>query len=319
MSLTIRSFTSDDYVAMARVRNAVWPDNPLLPETLKANDLRLKPGLVMRRLVAEQGGEILGHGLFFHMEWMHHPQKFMVNLGVHPEHQGQGIGRALYQRLMEELAPFEPIKLVASTREDRPQGLAFATRRGFQEEFRVWESRLDLGRFEPERWENAVQRVLEQGYQIQSFAELAGDPERERKMYELDMEGSRDVPLPPGEHFTFPSPERYWENVRQNPDFRPELWFLAVKDGEYAGVSMLFHRPADNDLNTGFTTVKPAHRHRGLALALKVAALSQAKRLGKSAVRTENAQVNRPMLAINEALGFEKLPAWIDLAKVMTG
>lgn len=319
MSLVIRAFRPQDYPAIARVRNAVWPDNLVLPETLKANDQRLKPGLVLRRLVAERKGEVLGHGLFFHMEWMHHPQKFMANIVVHPQHQGQGIGSLLYQHLLDELKPLDPIKLVASTREDKPEALKFATKRGFQEEFRAWESRLDLSTFEPARWDSAVQRVLEQGYQIKSFADLAGDPGREQKMYELDLVGSRDVPLPPGEAFTFPTPERYWENVRQNPDFSPELWFLAVKDGEYAGVSMLFNRPADNDLNTGFTTVKPAHRHRGVALALKVTALTQAKRLGKTAVRTENAQVNRPMLSINEALGFEKLPAWIDLAKMMKG
>jgi GNAT superfamily N-acetyltransferase len=80
---------------------------------------------------------------------------------------------------------------------------------------------------------------------------------------------------------------------------------------------MLYRRPADNDLDTGFTTVKPAHRRRGVALALKATALAHAKSLGKTAVRTDNAQINRPMLSINEALGFEKMPAWIDLVKVL--
>jgi mycothiol synthase len=68
-----------------------------------------------------------------------------------------------------------------------------------------------------------------------------------------------------------------------------------------------------------FTTVKRAHRHKGLALALKVAALSHAKKLGRSVVRTENAQSNRSMLAINEALGFEKVPAWVDFGKNTAG
>jgi GNAT superfamily N-acetyltransferase len=251
------------------------------------------------------------------MEWMHHPQKFMVGVWVHPEQQNQGIGMALYKHLIEELRPHDPIKLLAFTREDKSEALRFAQKHGFQEEFRTWESRLDLGSFEPRRWAEDVEKVLAQGYQIKSFAQLADDPGRERKMYELDLEGSHDVPLPPGETFTFPTQERYWENVRQNPDFHPELWFLAVKEGEYAGVSMLFNRPADNDLNTGFTTVKRAHRRKGVALALKVTALAHAKSLGKTAVRTENAQVNRPMLSINEALGFEKLPAWIEFARVL--
>ncbi len=317
MSLIIRPFTPADYPELARVHNTVWPDNPLLPETFEANDKRLKPGLVMRRLVAEQDGKMLGNAGFFQMEWMYHPQKFFVRLIVDPVQQRRGVGAALYETMMTELEPYDPIKLIASTRADKPGALRFAEKHGFHEEFRAWESKLEMAAFDPEHWTKDVEKVLAQGYQIKSFAELANDPERERKMYELDYEGSQDAPLPPGETLTLPTQERYWENVYSSPDFRPELWFLAVKDGEYAGVSMLYNRPADNDLNTGFTTVKRAHRHKGVALTLKITALTHAKNLGKTAVRTENAQVNRSMLGINEALGFEKLPAWIDLAKAI--
>ncbi len=317
MSFSIRPFTPADYRAMAEVRNRIWPDNPMLAETLEANDKRMKPGLILRRLMAEKNGEVVGWASFFHMEWLYHPQKFGVGVSVHPDQQNQGIGSALYERMLQELQSHDPIKLLASTRADKPEALRFAENRGFVEEFRAWESKLEMSKFDPAQWAKDVEKVLEQGYEIKTLAELMDNPDYERKMYELDHAGSFDVPLPPGERFSFPTQERYWENVRGNPDFRPELWFLAVKDGEYAGVSMLFERPADNDLNTGFTTVRREHRHKGVALALKVAALSHAKSLGKTAVRTENAQVNRSMLGINEALGFEKLPAWIDLAKVL--
>lgn len=315
MSLLIRPFTPADYPQLARVRNANWPDNLVRPESLEAADKRLKPGLLLRRWVAQQDGQVVGHALFFHMEWMYHPQKFWAGVTVDPTWHNQGIGTKLYQQLMDDLQPHHPIKLVSSTRADKVQALHFAEKHGFHEEFRAWESRLELARFEPQRWAEAVQKVLAQGYQIKTLAELLDDPEYPRKMYELDHAGSLDVPLPPGETFTFPTQERYWENTQANPDFDPTLWFLAVKDDTYAGVSMLFKRPADNDLNTGFTTVRREHRHKGVALALKVAALSHAKHLGKSLVRTENAQVNRAMLSINEALGFAKQPIWADYIK----
>lgn len=317
MTLVIRPFRPADYPAIAEIRNATWTDDPVLAETLQSNDSRIKPGLILRRLVAERHGQVLGNAVFYHMEWMHHPQKFGVGISVHPEHQGQGIGTALYDAVMAELQTYNPIKLLTSTRADKPEALRFAEKRGFHETFRAWESRLELSRFEPAHWAKDVQRVLDLGYQIKSLAELMDDPDYQRKMYELDHAGSYDIPLPPGEVFTFPTQERYWETVRSNPDFDPQLWFLVVKDSEYLGVSMLFKRPADNDLNAGFTTVRREHRHQGVALALKIAALSHAKQLGKTAVRTVNAQVNRSMLAINEALGFEKMPAWIDLAKII--
>lgn len=137
MSFSIRPFTPADYPEMARVRNLIWPDNPVLAETLKASDERRKPGLILRRLVAEKNGEVVGWASFFHMEWIYHPQKFGVGVSVHPTHQNQGIGTALYERMMQELQPHDPIKLLASTRADKPEALRFAEKRGFREEFRT--------------------------------------------------------------------------------------------------------------------------------------------------------------------------------------
>ena len=125
------------------------------------------------------------------------------------------------------------------------------------------------------------------------------------------------MPLAPGESFTYPTLERYWQNASDNPNFDPEAWFVAVKNGEYAGLTQLYRSAAPDLMHTGFTGVSRAHRGRGLALALKLTALEYAKSRGVREVVTSNAQSNRPMLSINEALGFVKEPAWIDFVKVL--
>jgi len=50
-------------------------------------------------------------------------------------------------------------------------------------------------------------------------------------------------------------------------------------------------------------------------MALKLRAVAYAKERGFREIRTWNDSINRPMLAINEALGFAKQPAWITFGK----
>jgi hypothetical protein len=56
---------------------------------------------------------------------------------------------------------------------------------------------------------------------------------------------------------------------------------------------------------------------KGIAVALKLRTVAHAQRLGVDHIKTWNDQSNRPMLAINEAMGFEKQPAWISFEHLL--
>lgn len=318
--LTIRPFNGSDadYAAVAAVGNAVAPEYPDSVEEIKHNDAARPAHIVYRRFVAELDGVAVGVASFGQMLGMYHPQKFSVYAGVIPSEQGRGIGRALYATLLQQLAPLDPLSLRTNLREDGLRAMRFLRERGFVEDRRAWESRLDVTSFDPAPFAGQEERVLAQGLRLVTLSELiANDPEHRRKLYELDVEATHDEPMP--EPFTPPAQEDYDRYIFDNPDLRPDGFFVALDGERYAGLSSLFGNQAEpSTLSVGFTGVGRDYRRRGIALALKLRALNYAKRQGVRTIKTWNDSTNRAMLSINEALGFAKQPAWVNLVKKLS-
>lgn len=320
MPFSIRPFASDDrdYAARAAFVSAHFPEHPTTPAELRDEDARRPAKIQTAQFTAETPqGEIVGVGRFGQSLWDFDPNKFNITILVAPDKQNAGIGGALYDHVMENLALLVPQKLTGYVREDMPQSVAFALRRGFTEEMREWESKLSVPDFDFAPWKNASQKAAQNGVIIRSLAELAAVPDRDRTVWEAEMIMAADVPSP--DPFT-PMPfDEYEKLVLTDPHFLPDAFFVAIHEptGEYVGTSTLWKRASDNDLNTGLTAVKREWRRKGIALALKLRAIEFAKTYGAGSVRTENASTNEAMLSINVALGFVRQPAWISYGKFL--
>jgi mycothiol synthase len=311
MTMMIRGATTDDYTDIAAIISTIDPNFMTTAEDLvngdKRNPAHCKTGIV----VADVGGRVVGYARYSQRSGMYHPQKFWANLMVLPEHQGKGMGTALWTGLMAALTPLNPISIIANVREDRAVGRQFLEKRGFIEIMRTWENVLLLDTFDPTTVASAVAAVEQHGYRLASLSILADDPDMRQKLYTCFAEARLDVPRPePSTTISFEDFEReHFANKDFNPDF---LWVAIGESGEYVATSALWKSNTPTMMYIGLTGTCRAHRRQGLALALKLKAMELAKARGVEKIITWNDSRNLPMLALNEQLGFVRQPAWID-------
>lgn len=314
-TLTIRPFTADDYADITRLHNVNFPEFSAPADEFEFEDSRREKYCRCARWIAECDGRVVGFAHYDQMAHIYHPRKFQLALTVDPEYYGRGIGRRLYDLLLEEVQQFEPLTVDLWSRTDMTWRIAFLERRGFVEDMRMWTSSLDVTRLDPTPYADHIAAVEAQGIALRSWAELGeDDPVVRQRMYELALAVRFDVPIPPSDQRAEMSFEQWWKG-HDRPDRLAAGYFVAVVGDQYVGTSQLWRSPEDGEVRTGLTAVRREYRRRGIALALKVLALKFAKAEGYRHVVTENEINNRGMIAINDRLGFVKNPAWVHYLK----
>ena len=312
----VRDFAPSDYEAWVAASNRCYPDYPwTVTEMRHYDDAFDRTRFFKLRLVAEADGRLVGGVESGHRPSRFHADRYSFDMFVVPDARRRGHGTALYDAAVSALRARNALAATGGVKESMTDGVEFFTKRGWREVKRDWESRLEVKGFDFAKFASANTRVAEEGIRITTLAEeMARDPEAIRRAYELVDVLRVDVPATDA-----PTPETFEEwntsHGTKSPTFIAEAFFIAIdRDGRYVGMSNLERQLEDPSFVwQGLTGTLRADRGRGIAMALKLRTVTFAQQMGVDHIKTWNDQRNRPMLSINEAMGFEKQPAWIAI------
>ncbi len=270
----------------------------------------LSNGQMMRWLVLD-GGRAVARG---HV-WLSHDENTHVakfHLYVAPDERRHGLARQLLQPMVEAAQREDRRLMQTWTESIVPAGERFMQRLGAKAALENRESQLVLAEVDRallRRWIDGAQERA-QGFHLDLIEDTFPEADlaaighvfgamNDAPKGELDIEA---------ETWT-PARLRDWEAMMAARGRR--RWTLLAREtgsGTVVGLTELIMDPQrPESLYQGFTGVLPAYRQRGLGRWLKadmleriLGAWPQAER-----IRTGNAEANRAMLNINEALGFK--------------
>ena len=278
--IRLRSVDSDsDLEWWRQVRKAVVP-NERAPSVEELRRTETPDRLL---LLAELDDELAGSGLASRSE--------MAGLGslaprVLPEARRPGVGTALLEALAAHLAALGFSE--ANALVDDAGSLAFAERFGFREVDRQVEQVRTIGREEPPRTLDGVELVS-----------LAERPDLSEAVYtQVAVEALADIPVSPPLQVSLEDWERGWTSLSEGT-------FLALAGGEVVGCAGLMLDPDRPDrAEHSLTAVRRDRRGRGVAMALKQAAIAWAAENGIRELYTWTQRGNEPMQRLNERLGY---------------
>src|SRR5438874_5351580 len=255
------------------IYNAIWPHDAITMDEVRSFKASVRAYVdYLARLDGVAVGSAAG------AVFAQRPRRVFTLITVLPEQRRRGAGAALYEAISTWAAGQGLSELEAPIRDNDPESIAFAERRGFVEERRELGVVLHLDEIEP--------RAVEppEGVEIVTWAER---PELAPGMYEVAREAEPDIP---GSENDEVEPFEDWlAHDMQGSGDRPEATFVAIADGEvvgYAKFSLTRAQPttAHHDL----TAVKRVWRGRGVAGALKATQINWAIANGYREIHTRN-------------------------------
>ena len=298
----VRPFAERDYNAFARLAS-VGEGQPLQPDAARAIDARWDHARFYRsRVVAvDEEDAPLGFGEIRQEPSRYEPGRYFLRLAVDAAFRRTGLGAALWDALATELRE-RGAEIVCLWAADATACQAFITKRRFVEVGRAYLEVIAVATA-PLPTPKTEEAIAALGIRLTTLAQL-----REERCDEV-LEAAWDLHFAcrsdqPTLGYVTAQPYADWLafNV-DDPAAIPEAYFVAVSGDRLVGVSSV-RREGTDSLRIGLTGVLPGFRRQGIGRALKLRVHAWARANAMREIHTSTAAANRPMVALNDALGY---------------
>jgi GNAT superfamily N-acetyltransferase len=315
---TVRPYTRADYDDFVRIdaatqSTAFWGEADWQPVHPPRDETPDAKRYVAVHTVTSQ---VVGYGAVLLAEQSN------LDVMVHPEWQRRGVGETLWERMRRDLSAALGTATVGPwVRAGNDAACGWLEAMGFVQVHQDGAVQLLVADADLTPFAAVAGRLAERGIVITTLAaEGEKTPDCRAKFYELFQEVEKDVPgYSPATKTTYAQSMQELEQ----PGMTPESVFIATHDGEYVGLSILRRKVTPQDirfaggpdcLSQHLTGVRPDHRRRGIALALKLRTVEYAQRHGFRRILSNSD--NPAMQDLNRKLGFRTGP-WLIYNKTI--
>jgi RimJ/RimL family protein N-acetyltransferase len=316
--ITYREATLEDAELAADIMTASFPTLPQDPVITRYRWEQPRRGYSIGRYIVEFDGRPVAFLTWMHGPWAQLPDRHCeIEVWLDRSMLAQDLLEPMWSWIEAKALAEGSGLLLAYAGEDEPEMLDALAALGYERDRldRVWE--LDLAVHGKRLADEALQareRMRAESIELVTLADWR-DPEAMRKLHELNRRTVQDVP------HSVPILDEPFEDFERRvtaPDRRPDRLWIALMADQPVAMSFLKFPPVRGRVFTGFTCSDPAYRGRGIARAVKLQTLAQAFQLGVPVVFTDNDSQNAPMLHINETLGYQLRPGFVEHLKRVT-
>jgi GNAT superfamily N-acetyltransferase len=284
MEFDLRPAAPADATGIAEIWRTVEPH---IVKTARQIENELRESTVRRMVVATDGAQLVGYGSTWLPPATDPERPSRITVLVPADFRRAGVGSRLVAATTEVAAGTRARSILTVVGDG---SRAFAERHGFTIGRRLSHSRAVLADIPPAP-------PVPAGLELAGFDELP-DPravwEASAAVAEHDPSGLSEIPVY----------EEWLATEWSAPDHALDL-SVAVLDGDR--VAAFVSTAADRERGavwSNLTGTVPAYRGRGLAKLVKAVALARCRDAGLTEALTGNDADNRPMLAVNEWLGY---------------